>query len=82
MFDSDRGAGGAGKFGQQGSQFLEGALEGDMFQFEGGFPSDGPEFCLGGFDGGSADEEVLFEVWDPMGGDFEASDFLIVFEIG
>jgi len=82
VFDGDGGASGAGKFGQHGAQFIEGAVKGDIFQFEGGFPTDGPEFGWSGLDSGAADEEVLFEVWEPKGGDFESYDFLVVFEIG
>ena len=58
MFDGDGGASRAGEFGKHRAKIVEGAVKSYVFQFESGFPTDGPEFGLGWLDGGAADEEV------------------------
>jgi len=60
VFDSDGGASGAGQFGKQRAKFPEGSVKGHVFQFKSGFPTDGPEFGLGGLDRGTTDVEVFF----------------------
>jgi len=60
VFDSDRGASGAGEFGEHLAKFIEGSVKGNVFQFESGLPADGPEFGLGGLDRGTTDVEVFF----------------------
>ena len=60
VFDSDGCASGAGELGKHRAKIVEGAVKGYVFQFESGFPTDGPEFGLGWLDGGAADEEVFF----------------------
>ena len=60
VFDRDGGASGAGEFGEHCAKIAEGAVKGYVFKFECGFPTDGPEFRLGGLNGSTADEEVLF----------------------
>lgn len=82
VFNGDGGTGGAGKFGQHGTQIIKGALEGDVLQFESGFPANRPELCLGGLDGGTTDVKIPFQLWEPVGRNFQAPNFLIVFKIG
>jgi hypothetical protein len=60
VFDSDGCASGAGELGKDGAKFIEGSVKGNVFQFESGFPTDGPEFGLGGLDRGTTDVEVFF----------------------
>ena len=60
VFYGDGGASGAGELGEHRAKIVEGAVNGYIFQFESGFPTDGPEFGLGWLDGGAADEEVFF----------------------
>jgi hypothetical protein len=60
VFDGDGGASGAGKLGKHLAKLIEGAVKGYVFQFESGFPTDGPEFGLGGLDRGTTDVEVFF----------------------
>ena len=60
VFDGDRGASGAGELGKHLAKFIEGSVKGNVFQFESGFPTDGPKFGLGGLDRGTTDVEVFF----------------------
>jgi len=63
VFDSDGGASGAGELGKHRAKLIEGSIKGYVFQFEGGFPTNGPEFGLGWLDRGTTNEEVLFKIW-------------------
>ena len=60
VFYGDGGASGAGELGEHRAKIVEGAVKGYIFQFESGFPTDGPEFGLGWLDGGTTDKEVFF----------------------
>ena len=60
VFDGDGGAGGAGEFGKHRAKIVEGAVKDYVFKFESGFPTDGPDFGLGGLDRGTTDVEVFF----------------------
>ena len=44
VFDGNGGSSGAGEFGEHRAKIVEGAVKGYVFQFESGFPTDGPEF--------------------------------------
>ena len=59
VFDSDGCASGAGELGKHLAKFIEGAVKGYVFQFESGFPTDGPEFGLRGLNRGTTDVKVL-----------------------
>ena len=50
VFNSDGCASGAGELGKHLAKLIEGAVKGYVFQFESGFPTDGPEFGLRGLD--------------------------------
>ena len=60
VFDRDGGVSGAGELGEHLAKLIEGAVKGYVFQFESGFPTDGPEFGLRGLDRGTTDVEVFF----------------------
>ena len=60
VFDGDRGASRARELGKHRAKIVEGAIKGNVFQFESGFPTDGPEFRLRGLNGSATDVEILF----------------------
>lgn len=60
VFDGDRGASGAGELGEHRAKIVEGAVKGYVFQPEGRFPTDGPEFRLRGLNGSATNVEILF----------------------
>ena len=60
VFEGHGGSSGAGEFGEHCAKILERSVKSYVFQFESGFPTDGPEFGLGGLDRRSTDEEVFF----------------------
>ena len=60
VFDGNGGSSGAGELGEHRPKIVEGAVKGYVFQFESGFPTDGPEFRLRGLNGSATDVEILF----------------------